>query len=188
VTAGNSRQRSMAQPSAPAPKSRAWRMPPPYVRKAGTRRTAQEIVAALTLPPRPTTSSKPVRPLPITSLHRLPRDGSLLYGIGRVDASGRVADHDIVEALGWRHGDRLEVTVIPRTIVIRSSPEGLYSVPQRPCIVIPANARHHCGIKAGDNILLAAAPDFGIVIVHTLSVLDDMLAEFHIAHSAAPEQ
>jgi hypothetical protein len=31
----------------------------------------------------------------------------VVYGIGRIDASGRVADRAISSALGWRGGDRL---------------------------------------------------------------------------------
>jgi bifunctional DNA-binding transcriptional regulator/antitoxin component of YhaV-PrlF toxin-antitoxin module len=118
-------------------------------------------------------------------LHRLPRDASMLYGIGRADASGRVAGHAIVEALGWQCGDRLEIVTTARAIVIRASPSGFFFVPRRPCIVIPVTARRHCGIKAGDSVLLAAAPEYGIVIVHTLSALDGMLAEYHATHSPA---
>jgi hypothetical protein len=34
----------------------------------------------------------------------------VVYGIGRIDASGRVADRAIADALGWRSGDRLTLT------------------------------------------------------------------------------
>lgn len=148
-------------------------------------RTAREIVETLALPrPRSTASESP-SPLPMPDLHHLPRDGSMLYGIGCVDASGRVANHAIIEALGWRNDDKLEVIVIHRAIVIRQSSVGLFSVPQRPCIVIPATARHQCDIETGDHVLLAAAPEYGVVIVHTLSALDDMIAGYHSADSHA---
>ena len=146
---------------------------------------SQHIVSALALPNPRATSPEPLCPLPIPDLHRLPRDGSMLYGIGRVDASGRVANHEIVEALGWRPGDRVEVIVAPRAIVMRSSPGGLVSVPQRPCVVIPGTIRHRCGIRTGDHVLLAAAADHGVVIVHTLSDLDDMLSDYHAPRSLA---
>ncbi len=147
----------------------------------GQPRTAREIVAALALPRPHATASRPPCPLPMADLHHLPRDGSMLYGIGRVDASGRVANHAIIEALGWRNGDKLDVVMASRAIVIRQSPVGLFSVPQRPCIVIPATARRQCDIEAGDHVLLAAAPEYGVVIVHTLSALDDMIAGYHSA-------
>ena len=34
----------------------------------------------------------------------------VVYGFGRIDASGRVADRATIAALGWRGGDRLTVT------------------------------------------------------------------------------
>ena len=64
-----------------------------------TRATALGIVAALRLPVSHPGSPKPARSLPLTSLHRLPRDTSMLYEMLRVDASGRIGHHEIVEAL-----------------------------------------------------------------------------------------
>ena len=37
-----------------------------------------------------------------------PRD--VLYGFGRIDMAGRVADRAVISALGWRRGDRLTLT------------------------------------------------------------------------------
>jgi hypothetical protein len=154
---------------------------------APTRRsqtTAHGVVAALALPTSLPASSQPLRPLPLTSLHRLPHDISMLYDIGRVDTSGRVACGDIVEALRWRSGGKIEVILSQGAIVIRPSPDGLFSVPHRPRIIIPARARRRCAIRPGDHVLLAAAPDYGIVIVYPLSVVDEMIARYHSSYSA----
>lgn len=148
-------------------------------------RFSQQIVGALALPGPPVRLPEARRPLPIPDLHRLPRDGSMLYGIGRVDASGRVVNHEIVAALGWHPGDGVEAIIAHRAIVMRTSPDGLISVAQRPRIVIPAAIRRLRGIAAGDHVLLAAAPDHGVLIVHTLSDLDDMLADYYSAQSLA---
>jgi bifunctional DNA-binding transcriptional regulator/antitoxin component of YhaV-PrlF toxin-antitoxin module len=102
-----------------------------------------------------------------------------LYGVGRVDASGRVKSIDIVRALGWRAGDKLEVVTALGGIVIIASPEGLFSVPHQPCIVIPAAARHQHDIGPGDHVLLAAAPAYGVVVVHTRQSMNEMLARYH---------
>jgi bifunctional DNA-binding transcriptional regulator/antitoxin component of YhaV-PrlF toxin-antitoxin module len=139
---------------------------------------ARDIVAALALPLSPV-AAEPLRPLPLFDLRRLSRDTTMLYGVGRVDASGRVSDREIVRALGWRPGDRLEVVPALGAIVILSAPEGLLSVPVRPCIVIPAAARRLHSIETGDHVLLAAAPEYGIVIVHTRQAMNDMLARYH---------
>jgi hypothetical protein len=140
------------------------------------------VVATLALPALP--SALPARPLPLPGLHRLPRDTSMLYDIGPVDASGRVKSCDIVAALRWQPRDRLELILTASAIVLRPSPGGLLSVPQRPCIVIPARARRRHAIRPGDHVLLAAAPDYGTVIVYPLSALDEMIASYHSAHPA----
>jgi bifunctional DNA-binding transcriptional regulator/antitoxin component of YhaV-PrlF toxin-antitoxin module len=146
--------------------------------------TSEQIVGVLALPSPRAASLERACPLPIPELHRLPRDESMLYGIGRVDASGRVADRDIIEALGWKSGDSVEVVATPQAIVIRAAPEGLLRIPRRPCVVIPAQVRHHHGISPGDHVLLAAAPDHGVVVVHTLADLDIMLSEYHSCRAA----
>jgi bifunctional DNA-binding transcriptional regulator/antitoxin component of YhaV-PrlF toxin-antitoxin module len=145
---------------------------------------SQQVVAALSLPHLPRLATESVCPLPLPELHNLSRDGSLLYGIGPVDESGRVAGQDIVTAMGWRPGDRIEIITIPQAIILRASPSGLLRVPRRPRVVIPAAVRHLRGMSAGENVLLVAAPDHGLIIVHTLRELDDMLSAYH---SPAPE-
>jgi bifunctional DNA-binding transcriptional regulator/antitoxin component of YhaV-PrlF toxin-antitoxin module len=150
-----------------------------------SRTTAQCVVTALTLPASVPATSQPLRPPPLTNLHPLPHDTSLLYGMGRIDASGRVANGDIVEALRWRPGDKLEMILSQGAIVIRASHDGLFSVPRRPRIIIPAGARRGCEIMPGDHVLLAAAPDYGILIVYPLPVVDEMIARYHTLSSAA---
>lgn len=148
------------------------------------RTAAQGVVAALALPaskPAP----QPVRPLPLSSLDDLPHDASMLYDIGRVDASGRVANRDIVKALRWQPGDKLETIPSQGAIIIRASSEGRLSVSKRPRIIIPVTARRRHGIRPGDHVLLAAAPDYGIVIVYPPSTLNEMITCYHSAHSAA---
>ena len=142
---------------------------------------AQGIVGSLVLPPARPAPSQPASPLPPTDLHRLPRDASMLYDIGRVDGSGRIASNDIINALNWSSGSKLDVILTPQSIVLRSASDGLFSVPQRPCIVIPARARRPHGIKPGDRVLIAAAPDHGLVIVYPLSALDEMISRYHSA-------
>ena len=144
--------------------------------------TAQGIIASLALPQARLTPSQPASPLPLSGLHEVPRDTSMLYDIGCVDSSGRVASRDIINALRWRPGSTLDVIVTPRTIVIRTAPGGQFRVPQRPCIVIPSHVRRPHDINPGDHVLIAAAPDHGLVIVYPLSALDEMISRYHSAH------
>ena len=149
---------------------------------SGSRPAAQEIIKAPALPA-PGAASGPARTLPLTRLQRLPLETSMLYGIGQVDSSGRVANREITEALHRQPGDGLETVLTPSAIVIRGCPDGPRQVPQRPAIVIPRPARTLHRIEAGDHVLLAAAPAYDVVIVHTLSALDDMLASYHSTHA-----
>ncbi len=69
----------------------------------------------------------------------------VVYGFGRIDASGRVADRATIAALGWRGGDRLTVTGEGGVMVARRDPGGMVTVPARPYVVIPAVLRSRCG-------------------------------------------
>ena len=140
------------------------------------------MVTALALPAARAETDQPVSPLPPGGLRQLPRDASMLYDIRRIDKSGRVASGDIIDALRWQPGNALDVIVTPRTIVIRTAPGGRLRVPPRPCIIIPAHARRPHGISPGDYVLIAAAPEFGLVIVYPLSALDEMISRYHAAH------
>ena len=70
----------------------------------------------------------------------------MVYGLGRIDASGRVADRTVTGALGWRDGDRLTLTASAGVVTTRRDPDGLVILPPRPYIVIPATLRHRCGL------------------------------------------
>jgi bifunctional DNA-binding transcriptional regulator/antitoxin component of YhaV-PrlF toxin-antitoxin module len=144
--------------------------------------TAHGVVAALALPAAPRASRQSIRPLPLTSLDRLPRDASMLYDIGRVDASGRVENRNIIEALRWQAGDKLELILAQGAIVIRASSDGHFSVPRRPRIIIPATARQRHAIRPGDHVLVAAAPEYGVLIMYPLSILNEMIASYHSAY------
>ena len=149
---------------------------------------AQQIIKALALPAL-STASQPPRPMPLSHLPRLPRETSMLYIIGRVDPSGRVTNRGITDAVGWRPGDRLAMTLTPSAVVFCPAPGGLLRVPRRPCIAIPVTARRLLSIAPGDELLLAAAPEYRIVIAHTMQAVEDMLASFYaqIATDEVPQ-
>ena len=56
------------------------------------------------------------RPMPLASPPGRP---DVVYGFGRIDASGRVADRVTIAALGWRGGDRLTVTAQAGVMIAR---------------------------------------------------------------------
>ena len=55
------------------------------------------------------------RPLLLARPELLPSvPDDVVYGIGRLDVSGRIADRAVTSALGWRGGDRLTLTTATR--------------------------------------------------------------------------
>jgi hypothetical protein len=95
--------------------------------------------------------------------------------IGRIDASGRVADRATVTALGWRGGDRLTLTADAGVMIAGRDPGGMVTVPARPCIVIPAALRRRCGLRAGDHVLLAALPREDMLAAYSFAVVDEAM-------------
>ena len=100
---------------------------------------------------------------------------NVVYGFGRIDASGRVADRVTIAALGWRGGDRLTVTADAGVMIARRDPGGMVTVPARPYIVIPAALRRRCGLRAGDHVLLAASPGQDTLAAYSFVVVDQAL-------------
>ena len=82
----------------------------------------------------------------------------MVYGSGRIDASGRIADRVVTSALGWCGGDRLTLTADAGVVIARRDQGGMVTMPGRAYIAIPAALRRRCGLRPGDRVLLAAVP------------------------------
>ncbi|NRN71395.1 AbrB family looped-hinge helix DNA binding protein [Kibdelosporangium sp. 4NS15] len=95
----------------------------------------------------------------------------VIYGMGRIDASGRIADRGVTRALGWQTGDRLTLTGTPREIVARRDPAGMLALGRKPYVAIPAALRARCGLSTGDRVLLAAMPGDDVLTVYPLSTV-----------------
>ena len=122
----------------------------PVIPSSAAARPARAPAAARTLP------------LAVPPAWRPPALGrDVVYGLARVDRSGRVADRTVTGALGWRGGDRLTLTAEAGVVVIRRDPSGLVTLPPRSCVPIPAALRHRCGLLPGDPVLLHRGPRRG---------------------------
>jgi bifunctional DNA-binding transcriptional regulator/antitoxin component of YhaV-PrlF toxin-antitoxin module len=106
----------------------------------------------------------------------------VVYGTGRIDASGRVTDQVISCALGWREGDRLTLTESPGVVTALRDTRGMVTVPARACLAIPAVLRRRCGLRAGDPVLLAAVPCQDMLAAYSFAVVDQALR----AHGTFP--
>jgi hypothetical protein len=78
-----------------------------------------------------------------------PTPEDVVYGIGRIDSSGRIADRTVTTALGWRGGDRLILTADAGIVTARRDPGGMVTLPARAYITIPAVLRRRCGLHRG---------------------------------------
>ncbi len=149
--------------------------------------TAQPIAPVIPSPGRlagtPRTRPAAVRPLPLAGpAAALSVPAGVVYGTGRIDASGRVADRAVTCALGWGEGDRLTLTAEPGVVTARRDPGGMVSVPARACLAIPAVLRRRCGLRAGDRVLLAAVPGQDTLAAYSFAVVDQAIR----AHGAFP--
>ena len=149
--------------------------------------TAQPIAPVIPSPGRvagtPRVAPPAVRPLPMAGpAAALSVPADVVYGTSRIDASGRVTDHVVGCALGWREGDRLTLTASPGVVTARRDPRGMIIVPARACLAIPAVLRRRCGLQAGDRVLLAAVPGQDTLAAYSFAVVDQALR----AHGAFP--
>jgi bifunctional DNA-binding transcriptional regulator/antitoxin component of YhaV-PrlF toxin-antitoxin module len=110
------------------------------------------------------------RPVPVPAA---PQD--VVYGIGRIDASGRIADRAVISALGWADGDRLTLTADAGIVTARRDPGGMVTLPARAYIAVPARLRRRCGLRAGDRVLLAAVPGDATLTAYCLAVVDQAI-------------
>jgi hypothetical protein len=106
----------------------------------------------------------------------------VVYGIGRIDASGRIADRTVTSALGWSGGDRLTLTADAGVVTARRDPGGMVTMPSRAYIAIPAALRRRCGLRPGDRVLLAAASSADTLTAYSLAVVHQAIR----AHSGLP--
>ena len=102
----------------------------------------------------------------------------VVYGFGRIDASGRVADRVTIAALGWRGGDRLTLTADAEVMIARRDPGGMVTVPGRAYVAIPAALRRRCGLRARDHVLLAASPGQDMLAAYSFAVVDQALRAY----------
>jgi hypothetical protein len=128
------------------------------------------------------------RRLPVATVPVTPAvPGDVLYGLGRIDASGRVADREVIGALGWQAGDHLTFTSAGGVVIARRDPHGMVTMPAKPYVMIPAALCRRCGLRAGDRVLLAAFPARDTLAAYPLAVVDQAL-HAHLTFTPAGER
>lgn len=121
-------------------RARRERIVAPVVPGGGDRDRARPETAVLRAAPR--------RVLPLSILAALPDDGSLVHGMGRLDASGRITDRTVLSALGWRAGHRFAAAPAADSLVVCPDPLGTVSITGAGFLAIPAAQRRWCASSA----------------------------------------
>lgn len=119
------------------------------------------------------------RRVPVSDEQAAGRDGSAPYRIAAVDHRGRVAESSLMRLLGWEPGARVEVAMRSGVVLVRRSSSAAFRLTRRGHVQLPLAVRRWCDLGAGDRVLLAAAPDADVLVVHTMAALDDMVRAFH---------
>ena len=114
--------------------------------------------------------------------------GDVAYGIGRIDASGRIADRARHHRAGWNGGDRLTLTADAGVVTARRDPGGMITLPNRPYIAIPAALRRRCGLEPGSRVLMAAALEDGTLTAYPLAVVDQAIRAYSPSPRAQGEK
>jgi hypothetical protein len=123
------------------------------------------------------------RRLPVAAAPEVPAvPDDVLYGFGRMDESGRVADRAMISVLGWQPGDRLTLTAAAGVVFARRDPGGMVTMASKPYLVIPAALRRRCGLRPGDRVLLAVFPARDALAAYSFAVVDQALR----AHAPVP--
>ena len=118
------------------------------------------------------------RPLPLAKLSE-GRAGSATYGLSTLDTSGRIADRQVMQALTWTAGCRLDIRESEGLAVVAADDSGVFRVTGKGYVHLPATVRHWCRLEQGDRVLLAAYPSAGVLVVHTPAALDALIDAIH---------
>lgn len=121
------------------------------------------------------------RVLPLSELPAVPCDVELLCRIASIDAQGRVAEQSVVRALGWGDGQRLDIRVSSGAVIVRSDASGVFTLARRCQVLIPASVRRWCDLRPRDRVLLAVDIERAVLVIHTMSAVQDMLRARHVA-------
>ena len=142
----------------------------------------EQMIGAL-IPP-VTRRRRPSPPLIVPELPRLglpAEDGraSLLLDMANLDGSGRFSARGLLRALGWMPGRRIDLAVVEEALVIGSSPTGQHTVGARGEIAVPGSARALLGLESDHRVVLVAAPERGVLVVHPHAQVAQLLAEHY---------
>jgi hypothetical protein len=114
--------------------------------------------------------------------------GQLQIAVGRerlefalclLDASGRLAARPLFERLGWSQEHPLGQSLGRGYVALQPATDGTLSLDKRMRLGLPPGLLRYCGLRSGDKVLLVAAPEHRMLIVHPMANLAHMTRIFH---------
>jgi len=126
--------------------------------------------------PRPRPEPAPVGDLPPT----VPADAdAAVFAIARLNPSGQISIRGVLPAVGWTAGDRIVFTVQHGCIVVAAAEHRGRTLSAGGLLVLPVSARRMCAIPARSQVLVAALPEAGLLLVHPIAAIARHLARRH---------
>jgi len=121
---------------------------------------------------------------------RMPRIdlGQLQIAVGRerlefalclLDDSGRLAGRPLFERLGWSTEHPLWQSLGRGFIALQPAADGTLALDKRMRLGLPPGLQRYCGLRPGDKVLLVAAPEHQMLILHPMAHLAHMVRIFH---------
>ncbi|QUQ64610.1 AbrB/MazE/SpoVT family DNA-binding domain-containing protein [Kutzneria sp. CA-103260] len=111
-------------------------------------------------------------PLPIRG-----NSSAELLSVAAIDRSGRFSVRRHVAALGWKPGFPLGFTVFPTAVLIRQTTLGRYRIDARGQLFLPSGARAFLGLSGGDQVVVVAMPDHGVLLVQPVNAVLSQIVE-----------
>ncbi|WP_141974931.1 hypothetical protein [Saccharothrix saharensis] len=106
-------------------------------------------------------------------------DSTLRFALSSADHRGRLASQQIFNHLGWQTGQGLAAVLGRNYLLLRPDPDGELIVGKRGRLLLPVNLLHYCGLSTNRQILLIAAVEHDMLIVHPQQNLAEMARGFH---------
>ena len=79
------------------------------------------------------------------------RERGTVYGLAAVDGRGRIADHQVMTALGWLPGTRLDVRECEGLVLVSVNRHGVFALTSQGHLRLPATVRHWCRLAPGQR-------------------------------------
>ena len=126
--------------------------------------------------PRPRPEPAPVGDLPPAMAAEA---DAAVFTVVRLNPSGQISIRGVLSAVGWKPGDRIAFTVQHGCILVAATEHRGRKLGTGGLLVLPVAARRMCVIPAGSQVLVAALPDAGLLVVHPIAVIARHLARRH---------